>query len=1232
MADKERSIEEITFFGGQNTDVALELVPKGDFLHALNIVNNSSGEGNKGIVKSIKGNKQIPFVLPEGENKCIGTASDEEAKKFYFFIKNSEKKHGIYQYNAATKEVIPVLLNITDTGGVDILNFGPLILHADVVKNNLLYWVDGFNNARKINIDKMLDKSEDGYGSLVEQSFIDLYKETARLAPTAEYSSDTSKPFNRHYGKITKYAQRFVYHDGEKSSYSDFSAAVLPDKEPFNGVNAIPTANNCINVKVNTGNKEVKRIEIIMQSTTSEVNNEGIIPWVLIATLDKDKLDLPDNADYIYPFYNDGNYSVVDQKEVIQPYSFMLKRPLCQTVTKRSLVQSNGYEGFPTVDIDASTSVAYSKLFISEGTEDTYNAPYISHTTSNPDYVGDDETATRYDGTFFLVRPGPYRFSTHTIVIGNDVKKGNDFKITLSNGYSRDQFYISYQANLGDNAVSVANNLKQKLIATGRIFKKTPESPEANIYENIIDANGNVTFKFILQASRDKDYIGATVSVNPVLYATLKDTGESIRNIKMGSTTRYGITYEDFDGRKSSAYTSDSLVVNIKSVNEAKSIQLSKVSLEIRHRAPIWAKYYQIVRTDDLRYSDFIQLLVQKAIDVPTTDRTNYVDLVISSFFTYKKIHPNSSLGYQFEKGDRISLIKRTSNNTYYPFFETEVIAYNETVTDRVSSNVTTNGTTSIKVTKSSASNIGKTIVIEDSSREIVSVPDGETYVLNNVIGETTAKTYLFYDIIDTRGTLRIKKPPVGVVIEDNSIIEVYKPSRASRSNNTFYEFQKKFIINNPGTLNAFHSSDVQNQNLFQPAIVEITEGTSYVRNREMPINNTLPGTAVIITSVEDPSFSDFYPSLINDNGRVSAEDTGLGEVHFGSRMRFSNNLIEDSSVNGFNNFENLNREDYNDNYGDIKLTKFDTNRIYTFKDLKTAFVPVDAMITQDSAGTGLLVGTGKLLNPIQYYAWEGGIGSNPESFCSNGTHKYFVSANSGVITRLGGNGEEPLSKTYSLDHKVRSLLAEASLKGYNIFAGFNRKLGLLTLSIEGPTELESETLVFNEDVDKFGGNHSYKPEFYCKFIDSFFSFKNGQLWDHDVNPIHNNFYGKQYTSQLKFVANSEYQKNKMYFVMKIDSNGRWSVPSMVTPKNETWPNGMKSRLHENNFDLEDGKYWADIMRDMNDPEFNNELQALFEGRTLTGPMLICDLETKETKEVKLNSVFIYSSDQDRNF
>lgn len=492
-------------------------------------------------------------------------------------------------------------------------------------------------------------------------------------------------------------------------------------------------------------------------------------------------------------------------------------------------------------------------------------------------------------------------------------------------------------------------------------------------------------------------------------------------------------------------------------------MQSPVVTLQINHKAPIWAKYYQIVRSTDLTYGKYIQMLIQEVVDVNDDDAQDYLDLVVGSLFTYQKIHPNSPLTYDFAKGDRLRLIKKTDPDEYYPFFETEVIAYNSTVTQNIQDNVITNGTATVTVTESSEDNIGKIILIDGYEREIVSAPTGTTYLLNNVIGDSTAKTYLNYDLIDRRGTIRIRKPNT-IEIEDDSIVELYKPSSLSNplGAGQFYEFQKKFQIINAGTEDAYHSGSTQNQTASQPAIVEISEGTAYVRNREMPISNSFPGTQIRIEVVEDESYSDFYNSLMNDNGRVNVEDTGDGEVHFGSRMRFSNNFIEDTRINGLNDFDNLDREDYYDQYGDFKLTKFETNRIIGFKELRTTSVPVDERITQSNNGVALNVNSAKLLNPIQYYAWEGGIGNNPESFVSNGTSQYFVSANSGVVLRLGGNGEEPLSVTYFLDNEIREILRNAIKNGAKIFGGFDRQNANYNITIEGYNQF-----IFN---DGFGG------------------------------------------------------------------------------------------------------------------------------------------------------------------
>lgn len=1056
--DQERDIQEITFFGSQDTDTAAEGVKKGDFIYALNIINNSSGVGNTSIITTPKGNLRIPFDLPIGSNKCIGTAEDHENNKFYFFIWNDQDLHGIYRFDGSGKIVTRLVQNLTDTGAVNILNFSKdyLILHADVIMNDLLYWVDGLNNARKTNITKLLDKSTTGYGGLILQSYIDAYKQAAAFAPFAEYFSDVTKKFNRIYGALRKFSIRYIYDDGEKSNWSDFSNVPLPSFEPFNGISVIPTDNNCIKLTFKTGDRTVVKIEVAMQATSGAANELTNFQWVSVATIDKKRKGLSDNSDYTYNFYNDTTYAAVATEKIIRPYSFLPKVPWGQALVKNALVYAGGKEGSPVVDIDMSVAVTYEDLFLGDEVENEFNEPVFDSTNTGADFTYDGDFITDVNGVTSQIPPGQagIRFTRITLNIGNDVKKGNKFQLTLANGYGTDTVVVEYLATNTDSALTVANKLKQKLVATGKIYRKTPDLPDTNIYDNIESA-GDISFSFIIRPTRTKNYYFGSASVNPVQFDTLKNGGKSISNQKLGGSDKYAITYHDNpDGRKTAGYTDDSLIITYDTINDLGGLKKVIREITINHKPPIWARYYQIVRSADLIYGNYIQMLIQNVVNVNEDEAQDYIDLVVGSLFTFQKIHPNSPLKYDFKKGDILRLIKNVDTQVYYPNFETEIISYNPTVVDLVRDNVVTNGTNTVTVTLSDIKNIGKFIVIDSIERQIVDAPTGTTYLVNNVIGDSTPKTYLSYNLVDTRGTIRIRKP-VDVTIADNSTVEIYTPASLSNplGSKEFFYFQQQFEIINPGTENALHAGNIQDQSASQPAIIQFSSGTSYVHNREMPVNNSFPGTQLVIEPIEDPSYSDFYPSLINDNGRVTVEDSGDGEVSFPNRMRFSNNFIEDTRINGLNDFDNSDREDYYDDFGDIKRIVTDRNNILVFKELHTGYVPINARITIDDSGNQLRAGTAKLLNPIQYFSYEGGIGDNPEAYCSDGTSKYTVYPQAGVIIRIAANGEEPISKTFRLNKECREVLLKAVANKAKIFMGFNQNLSLLTITIEGFNE-----------------------------------------------------------------------------------------------------------------------------------------------------------------------------------
>lgn len=1051
-----------TFNEGIDTSTDKTLLAPTRARYILNCNTMSTAVGNVGIVTNLKGNSLIEFTLPEGDNVCIGTASDDEKNKFYYFLWNSEGFHGIYRYDGLLKKIDAIVLNITDTGGLDVLNFKRenLILMTDIVQNELLYWVQKDNPARKININKALDKSDTGYG-VITAEVINAYKLAPFSAPKAAYFSDTNVEVNRLYGTLFKFAVRYIYDDGEVSNWSDFSNAAVPDKEAFTGVNFVPTDNNGIDVVVQTGSKIVKKIEIAAMRTI----DGGYSSWDLVATLDKEKQQIGDDSEYTYAFYNDGSYIPVDQEKIIRPYSFLPDKPLLQAFVNNAMVYGNFKEGFEDVDIDVTFDpVVYDPLFLDDSVENGFNSPNILlqvNGTPYDDYFNTINPITYINGTTGYIdrsNPQPVRSRRFKLTIGSDVKKGNKFVIRLFNGF--DDINISYTATNNDNAESVLNKLKQLLINTGKLLRKTPDLADTDVYDNF-DESGNKAFYFIIYATPNKQYLNASYGVNPVEFYTLKDTGQSVPNMKLGASTKYGIVYEDFQGRRSLVYTDINMIVKTDTQNELDGIKKVKIILNINHKPPVWAKAFQIVRTADLTYGKFIQMLIQEVEDVELTpdDTGEYLDLIVGSLYTYQKIHPNTTLKYEFKKGDRIRLISK-EDGSYYDFLETEILEYNDTVTSDIQENIVIDGTTAVETSDPKTSNIGKSIIIDSNERTIIDVV-GSTYTLNAPIGKSGEdNTFLSYQIIDRRGSIRIRKP--NVEIENESLIEIFTPAvNTTLSGNQFYYFNKKFDIINAGLESRQHFGDIQSQTDSVPAKISITEGTVYVRSREMPTTNTLPAQ-VTINTTEDPAYSDFYFSVMNDNGKVNVEDQGFGVVHFGSRLRFSNNYIEDTRINGLNDFDNLDREDYNDKYGDIKLIVFADGNLLTFKELKDCIIPVLQTIIQDNQGVELLGTSSKLLNKIRYYSHQGGIGNNPESYCANGTQHYHVSTNSSCIVRLSGDGLTPISELYFFDNEARRLLSEAARNNAKIFSQYDEGNSVVVVAIQ-----KYDEYTFNSDFNQ---------------------------------------------------------------------------------------------------------------------------------------------------------------------
>ena len=232
-----------------------------------------------------------------------------------------------------------------------------------------------------------------------------------------------------------------------------------------------------------------------------------------------------------------------------------------------------------------------------------------------------------------------------------------------------------------------------------------------------------------------------------------------------------------------------------------------------------------------------------------------------------------------------------------------------------------------------------------------------------------------------------------------------------------------------------------------------------------------------------------------------------------------------------------------------------------------------------------------------------------------------------GVHVSLGGN--DGLTRT--ANGIYTETLYDTSDPEISFFSDGNLRISEVKFYdlLLGPQS--AQVISFFDKANKWCADYEFENDTMAKFIDSFISWKGGNLWVHNINPIQNNLYGTQYSSKLTIIVNPEYQREKIYYNFRMDAVGDWYMPSITTPDSNQFPNGMLSQLKKNNFKLIDNKLWSSILNDINDPNFatisnptQRRLAALFGGRKMQGGWLIVELQVDGSDYSEISSIETY--------
>jgi len=418
-----------------------------------------------------------------------------------------------------------------------------------------------------------------------------------------------------------------------------------------------------------------------------------------------------------------------------------------------------------------------------------------------------------------------------------------------------------------------------------------------------------------------------------------------------------GIAYFDNKGRTNGIVYNTKIMFPAYLEDISGNVYLPTLNTKIYHVPPIWAYSFQFLFTKDNTYFLFW------ATNSVNTSETDYIYFEVTDFDTNAVKFPTTvtNLSYTFQDGDRMRLIKPIGTFLFYG-------------------------------DDMDASILG--LVVDPKINGVVQT--GKKFIKINKTLPFTNSTFTGYD---------------------NFVIEIYRTTQQSANdeNQVYFECGRQYNVLNPTTAERVHSGEISNQSedLATPAEFDFTKGSSYYRQRVIALNDTTN----ILFNVQDLNIIDNYASAVNSiDGRPNIIDINAKQAYYSTLVRFGQAYQPNTNINGLNRFYPANFDEYDYTYGAIQRFISRDRYIRVFQQYKIGSVPIFNQISKNADGTQLLVVTDKLLNPIQYYAGNFGIGNCKESLASFNFADYGCDDIRGIIWRVSSDGITPISVVYKIN------------------------------------------------------------------------------------------------------------------------------------------------------------------------------------------------------------------------
>jgi len=399
----------------------------------------------------------------------------------------------------------------------------------------------------------------------------------------------------------------------------------------------------------------------------------------------------------------------------------------------------------------------------------------------------------------------------------------------------------------------------------------------------------------------------------------------------------------------------------------------------------------------------------------------------------------------------------------------------------------------------------------------------------------------------------------------------------------TYYEIGKTYKI-----VNGFHISD--NPNI--PSDRDQT-GSIDLKVRLDWFNAFCYGNAVESYKIKD----EFNRKGIDLGIRTSAvSDEEYKEVDRIADVTWSGVYQDNANFNGLSTF-NLSTRNWvvldKESASIQKLLNFNSD-LLVFQENAIGIMPYNKNIIKDIAG-GSAIGIAKdILNKESYRPYAGGlhgVSKHPESVVARGRSVYLQDKNRGDTLRLANNGITEINRN-ELEHEMSNLMEDPLNNSFVSAFDPKHKEYLSTFQTIG-------VLAFKEKAKGFPNYYTFQPDFMLGADNALYGWKNGVMYKMNATENHNNFFGVQYLSKLKFYVNHEFGLDKIFKAMSLFSSHAWDVIVTTTLTSRSIP---KEHFEKH------GSFWfADIMTNTNNNTIANNIFGIGEKPIVNGEIEITE-------------------------